>query len=41
MYASYPHQEPIRRGIELILSRQKPDGEWPQEQGVGCGIMTT
>ena len=40
MCAAYPHQEPIKRGIRLIMSRQKPNGEWPQERAVGCGIMT-
>ncbi|CAO3694627.1 unnamed protein product [Rhizopus stolonifer] len=29
--AKYPHKEPIRRGVELIMSRQKANGEWLQE----------
>ncbi|BGP17836.1 hypothetical protein JCM10213_008364 [Rhodosporidiobolus nylandii] len=29
--ARYPEPEPIRRGCRLIMSRQLPDGEWPQE----------
>ncbi|PHZ13235.1 lanosterol synthase [Rhizopus microsporus ATCC 52813] len=29
--AKYPHKEPIRRGIELIMKRQQPNGEWLQE----------
>ncbi|KAF7586687.1 hypothetical protein BBP40_008493 [Aspergillus hancockii] len=40
MYAAYPDQERIKRGIRLIMSRQKPNGEWPQERAVGCGILT-
>ncbi|KAE8337771.1 hypothetical protein BDV24DRAFT_154052 [Aspergillus arachidicola] len=40
MYADYPDPEPIRRGIQLIMSRQKPSGEWEQEAGVGAGIFT-
>ncbi|KAF8889368.1 terpenoid cyclases/protein prenyltransferase alpha-alpha toroid, partial [Infundibulicybe gibba] len=31
MYARYPHPEPIRQGVELVMSRQNPDGSWPQE----------
>ncbi|KAJ3190238.1 Lanosterol synthase (Oxidosqualene--lanosterol cyclase) [Gaertneriomyces sp. JEL0708] len=31
MAAKYPHKEAIRRGIDLIASRQKPDGRWEQE----------
>lgn len=31
MNARYPHREPIRRGIQLIMSRQQPNGEWLQE----------
>ncbi|KAI7870015.1 terpenoid cyclases/protein prenyltransferase alpha-alpha toroid [Spinellus fusiger] len=27
----YPEEEPIRRGIELIVKRQKSNGEWLQE----------
>ncbi|CAO3639775.1 unnamed protein product [Cunninghamella blakesleeana] len=29
--AKYPHEEPIRRGIELIIKRQQKNGEWLQE----------
>ena len=29
--AKYPHEEPIRRGIELIMKRQQQNGEWLQE----------
>lgn len=29
--AKYPHEEPIRRGIELIMRRQQENGEWLQE----------
>lgn len=29
--ARYPDPEPIRRGCRLIMSRQAPDGSWPQE----------
>ncbi|BGP01530.1 Lanosterol synthase (Oxidosqualene--lanosterol cyclase) [Rhodotorula toruloides] len=29
--AKYPDPEPIRRGCRLIMSRQQPDGSWPQE----------
>ncbi|PFH51033.1 hypothetical protein AMATHDRAFT_3423 [Amanita thiersii Skay4041] len=31
MYAKYPHPEPIERGVRLVMSRQQPDGSWPQE----------
>ncbi len=31
MKASYPDVEPIKRGIKLIMGRQQPNGEWPQE----------
>ncbi|PYH89729.1 lanosterol synthase [Aspergillus ellipticus CBS 707.79] len=40
MCAGYPDPEPIKRGLHLILSRQKPNGEWKQEYPVGCGIIT-
>ncbi|KAE8382326.1 terpenoid cyclases/protein prenyltransferase alpha-alpha toroid [Aspergillus bertholletiae] len=40
IYAEYPNPEPIKRGIQLIMSRQKPNGEWEQEAGVGAGIVT-
>ncbi|KAI9311284.1 terpenoid cyclases/protein prenyltransferase alpha-alpha toroid [Dichotomocladium elegans] len=29
--AKYPDEEPIRRGIQLIMQRQKDNGEWLQE----------
>ena len=29
--AKYPGEEPIRRGIELIMKRQQANGEWLQE----------
>lgn len=41
MLASYPHKDTIGMGIHLILSRQTAKGEWPCEQGVGGGILTT
>lgn len=31
MYANYPHRAPLQRAAELIISRQLPDGSWPQE----------
>ncbi|PKS07236.1 hypothetical protein jhhlp_005838 [Lomentospora prolificans] len=31
MEAGYPHVEPLRRGIKLIMDRQKDNGEWLQE----------
>ncbi|KAI0714170.1 lanosterol synthase [Cerioporus squamosus] len=31
MYAQYPHPEPIERAVQLVMSRQRPDGSWPQE----------
>ncbi|KAL9937723.1 hypothetical protein V8E36_003268 [Tilletia maclaganii] len=31
LHARYPHPEPIKRGIELIVSRQQADGSWKQE----------
>ncbi|XRM46575.1 hypothetical protein ABZX51_009604 [Aspergillus tubingensis] len=40
MYAGYPDPEPIKRGLQLIMSRQKPNGEWEQEYRVGSGILT-
>ncbi|PGH15493.1 hypothetical protein AJ80_05510 [Polytolypa hystricis UAMH7299] len=40
MSAAYPDPEPIRRGIKLIMSRQKSNGEWKQEAAVGSGIIT-
>ncbi|KAG5513724.1 hypothetical protein PMAC_000762 [Pneumocystis sp. 'macacae'] len=32
MYANYPDETPIKRGIKLIMSRQKRNGEWEQEE---------
>lgn len=29
--AKYPNIEPIKMGIELIMDRQQPNGEWLQE----------
>ncbi|KAJ3576453.1 hypothetical protein NP233_g413 [Leucocoprinus birnbaumii] len=31
MYARYPHAEPIERAVRLVMSRQLPNGSWPQE----------
>ncbi|KAF8899617.1 terpenoid cyclases/protein prenyltransferase alpha-alpha toroid [Gymnopilus junonius] len=31
MYAKYPYPEPIEKGVKLVMSRQRPDGSWPQE----------
>ncbi|KAI8996475.1 lanosterol synthase [Trametes punicea] len=31
MYGKYPHPEPIERAVKLVMSRQQPDGSWPQE----------
>ncbi|EIW59845.1 lanosterol synthase [Trametes versicolor FP-101664 SS1] len=31
MYGKYPRAEPIERGVQLVMSRQQPDGSWPQE----------
>ncbi|KAK4239113.1 terpenoid cyclases/protein prenyltransferase alpha-alpha toroid [Achaetomium macrosporum] len=31
MKANYPHIEPIKKGIKLIMDRQQPNGEWLQE----------
>ncbi|CAG8720845.1 4042_t:CDS:2, partial [Cetraspora pellucida] len=31
MAGKYPNEEPIRRGIQLIISRQLPTGEWKTE----------
>lgn len=29
--ADYPHVEPLRKGIQLIMDRQQENGEWLQE----------
>lgn len=31
MEADYPDVEPLRQGIQLIMDRQQPNGEWLQE----------
>jgi lanosterol synthase len=31
MEADYPDVEPIKKGIQLIMDRQQPNGEWLQE----------
>ncbi|KAI6015989.1 terpenoid cyclases/protein prenyltransferase alpha-alpha toroid [Pisolithus microcarpus] len=31
MYAEYPDPKPIERAVKLVMSRQLPDGSWPQE----------
>ncbi|KAF7973658.1 hypothetical protein HWV62_13902 [Athelia sp. TMB] len=31
MYARYPDPEPVRKAVQLVMSRQLPDGSWPQE----------
>ncbi|KAF8343480.1 terpenoid cyclases/protein prenyltransferase alpha-alpha toroid [Amanita rubescens] len=31
MYARYPNTEPIERAVQLVISRQLPNGSWPQE----------
>ncbi|KAJ9110722.1 hypothetical protein QFC20_002763 [Naganishia adeliensis] len=43
MYARYPDKQVIRRGCDLIMSRQQPNGSWLQEDVEGifnknCGI---
>ncbi|KAL4805338.1 terpenoid cyclases/protein prenyltransferase alpha-alpha toroid [Aspergillus unguis] len=40
MLGGYPDREPITKGMKLIMSRQRASGEWPQEEAVGCGIVT-
>lgn len=35
IYGRYPDTEPIRRACQLIMSRQKPDGRWEQEDTEG------
>lgn len=32
LHAEYPHMEPLRKGVKLIMERQLPNGEWAQEQ---------
>jgi lanosterol synthase len=31
MKAKYPHVEPIKKGVKLLMERQQPNGEWLQE----------
>lgn len=31
MYAEYPDKEPIKRALQMIISRQQKNGEWLQE----------
>ena len=31
LQARYPHEEAMRRGVQLIMSRQLSNGEWLQE----------
>ncbi|TIA87278.1 hypothetical protein E3P81_03998 [Wallemia ichthyophaga] len=31
LHARYPHKEPIKRAVRLIMSRQNKDGSWTQE----------
>ncbi|TIC01122.1 terpene synthase [Wallemia mellicola] len=31
LHAKYPHKEPIKRAVRLIMSRQNKDGSWTQE----------
>ncbi|KAL4931707.1 terpenoid cyclases/protein prenyltransferase alpha-alpha toroid [Aspergillus undulatus] len=40
MHAGYPDAAPIQKGIQLMMRRQRANGEWPQEKAVGCGIVT-
>ncbi|CAG8769175.1 9091_t:CDS:2, partial [Cetraspora pellucida] len=35
MAGKYPNEEPIRRGIQLIVSRQLTTGEWKAEYATG------
>lgn len=30
MEAEYPHVEPLKKGIKLIMDRQQSNGEWKQ-----------
>ena len=32
LHARYPDTDVIRRGVALIMARQRPDGSWAQEQ---------
>jgi len=31
MYARYPDPTPVSKAVKLVMSRQLPDGSWPQE----------
>jgi lanosterol synthase len=35
LHAKYPEPEPIKRAVSVIMSRQKPDGRWLNEDIVG------
>lgn len=35
IYAEYPDRSVIERAVKLIMSRQKPDGRWDQEDTEG------
>lgn len=35
LHAQYPEPAPIQRAVQLIMSRQKPDGHWDDEDIVG------
>ncbi|GAM17601.1 hypothetical protein SAMD00019534_007760 [Acytostelium subglobosum LB1] len=35
MAAKYPQREPIERGIKFLISRQYPNGDFPQESIIG------
>nr|AOE43152.1 cycloartenol synthase [Cavenderia deminutiva] len=35
MAAKYPDREPIERGIKYLISKQYPNGDWPQESIIG------
>lgn len=39
MAVKYPEKEPIKRGIELIMSRQQANGEWLQEGIEGAELI--
>lgn len=39
--AKYPEPEPIKKACRLIMSRQKPNGEWEQESVEGVFNKTT
>ncbi|KAI0202488.1 oxidosqualene:lanosterol cyclase [Astrocystis sublimbata] len=42
MHARYPQKEVVRRGLQLIMARQQPQGQWLQEGpegGIEHGVM--